>query len=209
MTLLISLLPVYAAYFLGTVSPGPSNLAIMGLAMRQGRLPALSMAAGVITGSLFWALIVATGISSLLLAYTHALIAIKLAGGCYLLYIACKAVKGARRKGEAEMPANEISALVPLRKYYQRGLLLHLANPKAILVWLAIISLGVHADASPWILPLIIGGCACIGVVVFSSYALLFSTRTLSHAYLKSRRAIEGFFALFFGIAGIKLLLSR
>jgi len=209
MTLLLSLLPVYAAYFLGTASPGPSNLAIMGLAMRQGRLPALTLAAGVITGSLFWALIVATGISSLLLAYAHALIAIKVAGGCYLLYMAFKAAKGARRKGEAEIPDPKISAVVPLRKYYLRGLFLHLANPKAILVWLAIISLGIHADASPWVLPFIVGGCACIGVVVFSSYALLFSTPTLSRAYLKSRRGIEGFFALFFTIAGIKLLLSR
>lgn len=30
------LLPVYVAYLLGTASPGPSNMAIMGVAMSQG-----------------------------------------------------------------------------------------------------------------------------------------------------------------------------
>ncbi|MGB9097150.1 LysE family translocator [Erwinia sp.] len=209
MALFWSLLPVYAAYLLGTASPGPSNLAIMGVAMRQGRLPALALAAGVITGSVFWALVVATGISTVLLAYAQALIALKIIGGCYLLWLAFKAAKSARRKGESVSLAGQTAIKTSLRVLYKRGLLLHLANPKAILVWLAIISLGIHPDASPLVLPMIVAGCASLGMVVFSSYALVFSTQTMSRIYLKGRRVIEGVFALFFGVAGIKLLLSK
>ncbi len=36
---------VYGAYLLATASPGPSNMAIMGVAMRDGRRPALVLAA--------------------------------------------------------------------------------------------------------------------------------------------------------------------
>ncbi|WP_280952769.1 hypothetical protein [Mesorhizobium sp. WSM3860] len=39
---------------------------IMGLAMRQGRQAGFAMSAGVATGSIFWGLIAATGISALL-----------------------------------------------------------------------------------------------------------------------------------------------
>ncbi|MGK2908425.1 MAG: LysE family transporter [Sphingobium sp.] len=55
---------VYATYLLATASPGPSNMAIKATAMRDGRSPALALAAGVIAGSLFWAILAATGISA-------------------------------------------------------------------------------------------------------------------------------------------------
>lgn len=204
----IALMPVYLAYLLGTASPGPSNMAIMAVAMRQGRLPALMLAAGVITGSLCWALLVATGLSSLLLLYAQAIVVIKIAGGGYLLLLAWKAARSALRRGEPQGAGGE-SMMLPKGALYRRGLLLHLGNPKAILVWTAIMSLGLHPGAAPSVLPAIVGGCALLGIIVFSSYALLFSTRAMSRGYQKCRRIIEGVFALFFTAAGLKLLLSR
>lgn len=201
------LLPVYVAYLLGTASPGPSNMAIMGVAMSQGRRPALMLAAGVISGSLCWALLVATGLSTLLLAYAQAMVVIKVVGGIYLLWLAWKAARSAAHRGTGiSVP---LVATGSVRSLYRRGVLLHLGNPKAILVWTAIMSLGIHPDAAPIVLPLIVGGCALLGVMVFSSYALLFSTPAMSRGYQKCRRSIEGVFALFFTAAGIKLLLSR
>jgi len=207
MSLLLTLLPVYLAYLLGTASPGPSNMAIMGVAMRQGRLPALALAAGVITGSVFWAILVACGLSTLLLAWAQALVAIKIVGGCYLLWMAYKAARSAGKKGENKIASSGTTTSLAL--LYRRGLLLHLANPKAILVWLAIISLGMHLGASAIVLPLIVGGCALLGMLVFGSYALLFSTAAAGRVYLRLRRLIEGIFALFFGAAGIRLLLWK
>jgi len=203
----IMLLPVYVAYLLGTASPGPSNMAIMGVAMRQGRRPALMLAAGVITGSLCWALLVATGLSTLLLAYAQAIVVIKVVGGFYLLWLAWKAARSAARRGEDS--AVPLAAVGSAASLYRRGLLLHLGNPKAILVWTAIMSLGIHPDAAPSVLPLIVGGCALLGMMVFSSYALLFSTPAMSRGYQKCRRIIESVFALFFTAAGVKLLFSR
>lgn len=203
----LMLLPVYVAYLLGTASPGPSNMAIMGVAMSQGRRPALMLAAGVITGSLCWALLVATGLSTLLLAWAQAMVIVKVVGGIYLLWLAWKAARSAARRGDAA--SVPLAATASAGSLYRRGLLLHLGNPKAMLVWTAIMSLGIHPDAAPFILPLIVGGCALLGIMVFSSYALLFSTPAMSRGYRRSRRSIEGVFALFFTAAGIKLLFSR
>ncbi|WP_380184333.1 LysE family translocator [Kalamiella sp. sgz302252] len=208
MPLLLTLWPVYLAYLLGTASPGPSNLAIMGVAMRHGRRSALALAAGVITGSMFWATLVACGLSTLLLAWSEALIVIKLVGGCYLLWLAFKAARSAARKGEGSL-AEKTVAEATMGAFWRRGVLLHLANPKAIMVWLAIISLGMHPGAPAATLPLIVGGCALLGMLVFGSYALLFSTATAGRVYFKARRLVEGTFALFFGAAGIKMLTGK
>ncbi|WP_460116298.1 LysE family translocator [Pseudomonas sp. H2_D02] len=85
------ILLAFGTYVLAAASPGPSNMAIMDVAMRDGRTRALMLASGVITGSLFWAILAATGISALLAAYAQALLLIKVVGGVYLLYLALRA----------------------------------------------------------------------------------------------------------------------
>ncbi|MFN3526329.1 MAG: LysE family translocator [Paracoccus sp. (in: a-proteobacteria)] len=201
------LLIVYAAYLIATASPGPSNMAIMGVAMSQGRGAAFVLALGVVTGSIFWAILAASGISALLANYADALFALKIAGGLYLLYLASKSARSALRRQVSRSPVQDTgSSRLAL---YRRGVLLHLTNPKAVLAWIAIMSLGLRPDAPGYTFAAIIGGCAVLGILVFVGYAVVFSTAPMVRSYQKARRWIEGTLALFFGYAGIRLLLSK
>lgn len=200
------LLPVFAAYLVAIASPGPSTMAIMGVAMQQGRRGAAALALGVVTGSMFWAVLAATGISTLLTAYAQAVFAIKVAGGLYLLYLAWKSARSAL---SAEAGSTTSTDTMKTATLYRRGVLLHLSNPKAVLGWIAIMSLGLQPDAPQHTLATIIAGCAVLGLTVNVGYAVLFSTAVLGRAYRKSRRWIEGALAAIFGYAGFRLLLSR
>ncbi len=200
------LAPVYMTYLIVIASPGPSNMAIMGAAMNQGRAHGVALALGVLTGSFCWACLAAAGISSVLTRYAEALIVMKIAGGLYLLYLAWKSAKSAMTEkvsGVADItPASRLAS-------YRRGVLLHLTNPKAILGWGAIMTLGLKPDAPAHTLSAIIGGCAVLGFIVFVGYALLFSTAAMANGYRKARRVIEGTLAAVFGYAGLRLLLSK
>ena len=196
---------VYGAYIIATASPVPSNMAIMAVAMQRGRKAGLSIAAGIVTGSLIWASTAATGLSALLATYADALLVIKIAGGLYLLYLAWKAARSAL----APAARGAQQAIHSHGSLYRRGLLMHLTNPKAIMGWLAIMSLGLQPGAPPFVLPAILGGCAILAVCVFGGYALLFSTAPMVRAYTRARRWIEGALSLCFGYAGLRLLLSR
>ncbi|QCI68981.1 LysE family translocator [Phreatobacter stygius] len=200
---------VYAAYVIATASPGPSNMAIMGVAMSRGRVPALVLAAGVISGSIFWAGLAATGISAILASYANALTAIKIAGGLYLIYLGWKSARAAFSASKPAAVAEPAAGRPDFGRLYRRGLLMHLSNPKAVLAWIAIMSLGLKPDAPSSTLPMIVGGCALLGIVVFGGYALAFSTRPMVRLYQRARRGIEGTLALFFGLAGVRLLMSR
>ncbi|CUX50635.1 LysE family translocator [Agrobacterium sp. CNPSo 2736] len=200
---------VYGTYIVATASPGPSNMAIMGTAMRDGRMPALALAAGVITGSLFWAILAATGMSAVLAAYAQALFIIKIFGGVYLLYLAFRAGRSALKPVSDLVGMNTGRATPPYRALYRQGLLMHIGNPKAIMAWIAIMSLGFREDAPAGMLPAIIGGCALLGVIVFGSYALLFSTASMISLYTRLRRWIESVLSAVFAVAGLKLLLSQ
>ncbi|WP_368735939.1 LysE family translocator [Pseudomonas sp. 30_B] len=198
----------FGSYFLAAASPGPSNMAIMGTAMRDGRIPALILACGVMTGSLCWAVLAATGISTLLAAYAEALVLIKVLGGLYLLYLAMRAGTSALQPipdftgvGAARTPPRYL----PL---YRQGVLMHIGNPKAIMSWMSIMSLGLQADAPSGTLPAIIGGCAVLGVLIFGGYAVLFSTARMIAFYARLGRWLQGLFSALFAVAGMKLLLS-
>lgn len=197
---------IYGAYLIATASPGPSNMAIMGMAMREGRLPALVLAAGVITGSLFWAILTATGLSAVLTTYVQALFVIKIVGGIYLLYLAFRAGRSALKPASDFAGANTGRTTPRYRALYRQGLLMHIGNPKAILSWIAIMSLGLRQDAPAGILPAIVGGCAILGVIVFGGYALLFSTASMVALYSSLRRWIESVLFAIFAVAGLKLL---
>ncbi|WP_085726908.1 LysE family translocator [Pseudomonas sp. R37(2017)] len=200
---------IYGTYLIATASPGPSNMAIMATAMRDGRLPALVLVAGVITGSLFWAILAATGISAVLSTYAQALFAIKIFGGAYLLYLAFRAGKSALKPVSDFTTPDAGRATPRYRSIYRQGILMHVTNPKAILSWIAIMSLGFREDAPVGWLPAIIGGCAVLGVIVFGGYAVLFSTAAMIALYARVRRWFEVMLSAVFALAGLKLLVSQ
>lgn len=197
---------VYGTYFIATASPGPSNMAIMATAMRNGRLPALVLAAGVVTGSQFWAILTATGLSAVLTAYAQALFIIKIAGGAYLLSLAYRTGRSALRPVSDVAGTTAERGVPRYRSLYRQGLFMHIGNPKAILSWIAIMSLGFRADAPAGMLPAIIGGCAILGIIVFGGYALLFSTTSMIALYTRLRRWIDSVLSAVFAVAGLKLL---
>ncbi len=197
----------YTVYFLATASPGPSNLSIMSIAMHTGRGSAITFAAGVLSGSLVWALLAALGLSAALTRYSNLVFAIKIMGGLYLLWLAFRSARSAWTPQLSHAPtASRGESSLQL---YLRGLGLHLTNPKAILAWVAIVSLALPPGAGTFHALWIVAGCMGIGALVFGGYAVLFSTPLARQVYRAARRWLEGALAVVFAVAGIKLLLSR
>ena len=188
------LLLVFTAYVRG--SPGPSTLRIMGVAMSHGRRAGLTLAAGVVSGSLFWGLSAAMGISAILTRYAQALIVLKIFGGFYLLYLAFKASRSALTADASVSAATSTTGTAPSPSVlYRQGLIMHLANPKAVLAWIVLVTLGLGAEASRYDVATILAGCAVLSVLIFGGYALVFSTAPMIRLYRRARRGVEGVLA--------------
>jgi threonine efflux protein len=201
--------PAYMAYLITVLSPGPANLAIMTTAISQGRRAGLAIALGVFCGSLTWACAAALGLAALLRSYAIALEIIKILGGLYLIYLAWKAYRSARRP-DSDVPVGESGSRSSTpRQLWLRGYAIHITNPKAIFGWLAVISLGLPANAPPSAVMLIVSIFCTSSFLIFTGYAVLFSTRHALRVYKSTRRWIEATMAVFYSFAGIKLLTSR
>jgi len=208
MALSHELILIYTTYFVATASPGPSNMAIMGTAMKKGRGAALALAGGVIGGSMLWAMLAACGVLTVLATFAQLLIVLKIGGGLYLLWLAFKSGKSALcRSGATEFEASDERATYG--KLFRQGIFMHVGNPKAILTWVAIMSVALKPDLAASTLPMIIFGCAAICVAVFCGYALLFSTAVMGAFYRRIRRGLDALLACCFAFAGLKLVLSR
>ncbi len=194
----------WTTYLIGTASPGPSNMAIMGMAMNAGRRPALWLTLGILSGSWFWGVLAALGISQLLASFGAGLIAMKVLCGLYLLWLAFKSGRAAMQPHAATAAATPQA--VDARSLYLRGLAMHLTNPKAVLSWLATVTVGIPSGASPHLAWVVVGGCIVMGVGIFGGYALAFSTPAARRVYARARRRLEGLLAAVFGIAGLQLL---
>ncbi len=201
----VDLLLAYSSYLLGTASPGPSNLAIMSAAMHAGPRPALMLALGVVCGSLFWGCLAALGLSAVLADSAMALLAIKMAGGLYLFWLAYRsgrtAIAGLRVP--AGMPGGEAG-----RKMFLRGAAMHLTNPKAIFVWLSIVALAMPAGGSLRDGLWMVAGCGAIGLLVFGGYAAVFSLPRVREGFLRVSRLFDGALSVSFTYAGWRMLAS-
>ncbi|NKB51437.1 MAG: LysE family translocator [Rhizobiaceae bacterium] len=192
------------AYLVATISPGPATLAIMGVAARHGRAAGLKLASGVVCGSLFWGLCAAFGLAAVMAKFAGFFVFLKIGGGLYLLWLAFRALRSAL-SADAKLNAHQTKP----GNYWLQGLAIHLTNPKAVLAWVAILSIGVQQGAPAWHSIAMFGSCALLGIAVFLGYALVFSTGRAQAAYARARRWFELLFGAVFAAAGIMLISER
>ena len=202
----INLPLILGAALLASASPGPATLAIAGTSMSAGRRLGLALASGITTGSLLWSVAAACGLGALMLANAWVIEALRYFGAAYLIFLALKSAKAALTPDQA-MPRGFAVSLA--RGAYARGLALHLTNPKAILFFGSVYSLGIPATSTPRELATVIIAVGIQSFLIFHGYALLFSSALVVRKYMRARRWFEGAFALAFGIAGLNILAAK
>ncbi|MEM7506249.1 MAG: LysE family translocator [Pseudomonadota bacterium] len=195
-----------AAFLIAAGSPGPATLAVAATSMSRGRSAGLACAVGLWVALSLWGLVAAAGIGALMATWAPAMIALRLIGGAYLLYLAWQSMRSAL----ADHPVEQDAADCPnAALMFWRGMLLNAMNPKALLAWMAVIVIGLPPGAGTGDVAIIFALCSAIGLGLYVLYAMLFSTGRAMRFYLRLRRWIEGGCALLFGAAGLGLLFRR
>jgi threonine efflux protein len=202
----INLPLILAAAFVASASPGPATLAIADTAIRQGRRTSLAVASGVTTGSMFWSVAAALGLAAIMLANAWAAEMLRYVGAGYLMLLAFRAARQALAPDTAEPRA--VRVMSPGRAYLF-GLALHLTNPKPILFFGSLYSIGISPGTAPADLAVAIAAMAVQCCIIFHGYALLFSNAMIARGYDRLRRWFQAAFALAFGAASLRILTAR
>jgi len=195
-----SLLLALGILIAGFISIGPNILTIIGTSMEQGRKDGVRLALGVGLGSGIWATLTVAGLTTLVTAYAGFVTVLKVFGAAYLAWLAYKAFRSAATADDSSGPKAASG-----RNLFLHGLAIQLTNPKAALHWIAIVGLGLGADAPAWLGVTLIFSATMISVIGHVLYAVTFSTRPVIEFYRRFRRWIEGGLGVFFSFAAYKV----
>lgn len=205
-----ALFAVGVSFWIVAASPGPANLSNAAIAMRHGRRASVIYGLGLSVALVFWGILAATGMGALLQASVYALVALKLLGGTYLLWLAWQSARAAAQpeRAEAKAEADADAGAAGRRRWFWRGVILNLSNPKSVIAWMAALSMGL--DAQGPVTGVVAATLVCVVVAFLNNlgYSLLFSTGGMMAVYARGRRGIEGVSAAVFAVAGGALIRS-
>lgn len=197
-----TLFAVAVAFWVIAASPGPANISNAAIAMRYGRRASVVYGLGLSVALVFWGILAATGMGAVLQASAWLLAVLKVLGGAYLLWLAWHSGRSALRPDAVKDV--EIGA----GRWFWRGVILNLSNPKSVIAWMAALSMGLNPE----------DGVAAVGVttlvcvvVAFGNnltYSLVFSMGGMMAIYRRARRWIEGATAALFATGGLALIRS-
>ena len=139
---LSSLLLFASVYFAAVATPGPGVAALVARVMAHGLRGVAPFVAGYVVGDLIWLLVASTGLAVLARNFAGLLIAIKVAGALYLLYIAWSLLRSC---GPLAPNAEPPRATTGLRAFLG-SLSLTVGNPKVIVFFLSILPLALDLD---------------------------------------------------------------
>ncbi len=119
-----------------TVTPGPDSLLVLRRSLRAGRQAGTRIAGGAASGSLFWGLCSAAGLTAIIAASAQAFRAVQLAGAAYLIILGIRGWRAARPPlASVEEHPGPGSDPGP---GFRAGLVSNLLNPKVGLFFLTV-----------------------------------------------------------------------
>lgn len=198
-------LSIIAALSIGAMSPGPSFVLVSRIAMSRSRLDGLAAALGMGIGGVAFSVLALAGLTALLAQFGWLYLALKVAGGAYLVYIALKIWRGAREPIHIGDAASDHRSLA---RSFTTALLTQLSNPKAIVVYASI-----FAALLPKTIPLGLIFSLPIGVFAveagwYTIVALAFSASHPTRLYLAAKTWIDRLAGTVMAGLGVQLVTS-
>jgi len=196
------------AIFLLAITPGPDMTLWISRSLRDGRATGLMTLAGTSFGISIHTMLVAFGISALIVASPTAFTLLKTGGAGYLLWLAIQAI---RQGSNFVVRADGVRQVSP-SKAFLNGLWVNLLNPKVIIFFMTFLPQFVSAGDPHVTGKLLFLGIWSIFLSLPIGLAIIFMADVLSswlQANRKILRAIDYTFAGVFSIFAVKILFTQ
>jgi threonine/homoserine/homoserine lactone efflux protein len=188
---------------LAVISPGQSFLVISRTALASGRTPALIATLGMGVGSVLWAAGAIAGLAVLFEQIGWLYVALKIAAGLYLLFLAIALWPHADDTIDVdEVDARTLSPLAAFRL----GFLTQIANPKVIVFFGSIFVALLPAQPPLWAIAATLAIVFINETSWYTVVSCLFSATKSRNAYLRAKRWIDRSMAGLLALIGGKLI---
>lgn len=205
-------LPIIAAFGLATlllaITPGPDMTLWMSRTIRDGRAIGMMTLLGTNLGIAIHTLLVAFGVSALIVASPVAFLVLKTGGAGYLLWLAIQAVRNRSVLSVKTTGKSDAS----MGKAFLNGLWVNLLNPKVIIFFMTFLPQFVSVNDPHVTGKLIFLGVLSIIIALPIAIVVVLGANGLA-AWLKRKpqvmRIVDYVFAAVFSVFAVKILLTQ
>ena len=198
---------IAGAIFVGAMSPGPSFVVVTQTAVATSRSNGVAAAIGMGVGGAAFAAAALMGLHVLLSNVPWLYIGLKIAGGCYLLYLAARLWRGA---GDAvAMDAPGLTGSRGLAGSFVLGLTTQLSNPKTAVVYASVFAALLPQTAPMWFAVILVPLVFVIEAGWYALVAILFSLDRARRSYMSSKLWVDRFASGVMGLLGAKIIAGR
>jgi len=203
MEFLIVLIGVFAIFIPALMLPGPDFVAVVRSSIMHGTSFGLLTTIGVSIGLGFYAMLSLLGLSAILVEYQWLAWAVRVLGGCYLIYLGIRLLL-------ARPQTADFSALAerPHGNPLLFGLLVTLTNPKAIVLFTSVFATAVTAQTPFWLMALMIGLVVGSSLIWYSTVSLFMSSAPVIARFRNAQLWIERAAGVCFVAIGGRILAS-
>ncbi|HRD35035.1 MAG TPA: LysE family translocator [Rhodocyclaceae bacterium] len=206
-----ALLAFSLAAALLTLTPGLDTALVLRTAAVEGGRRAMQAGSGIVVGVLAWGVIAAFGLGAVLAVSRTAYAVLQMAGAAYLLWLGLNLLWAARYDRPAlPQEAGRDSPPGGGRRWFLRGLLTNLLNPKVGVFYVSLLPQFIPADVPVVGFSVLLAGIhAAMGLAWFA--ALVLATRPLAR-WLRQpvvTRSLDALTGLALMLFGLRLALSR
>lgn len=191
------------------VTPGPDMALYVGRAITHSRAVGLACFAGATTGILIHTMLVALGLSALLVAAPTAFLALKIIGAGYLVWLAYQSI----RHGSSFTPrSGKATKVGSLWGHYLTGIGINILNPKIVIFFLTFLPQFVSADDPHAAGKLVFLGLFFLVVAIPLILPMIFMANRFSAFLVQSpriMRAMDWTLATVFGAFALKILTTQ
>ena len=134
-----------------SLSPGPAVFYVVAQATRAGMRGTLPAATGILSANAVYFALSATSLGAMIAASVRFFTAVKWMGAAYLVYLGIRALRESGASGAVDLRSDAAVAPRARRRIYLGALTLQLANPKALLFFLALLPqfIEMHTPVAP------------------------------------------------------------
>ncbi|WP_038358688.1 LysE family transporter [Bosea sp. UNC402CLCol] len=200
------LISILGVFLLGAISPGPSFVVVSRIAISRSRTDGVMAAIGMGIGGFVFATIAVAGLTAILLQVEWLNIALRLAGGAYLLWLGINIWRAAPEPLEVADTASERQST--LWTSLLRALFVQLSNPKTAIFYASMFAALLPSPTPSWMFFVLPPMLFLIEFGWYTVVAVGFSSRTPQAAYLRSKVWIDRTAGAVVGALGTKLMVD-
>jgi threonine efflux protein len=200
--MLSTFVTIWILHVAAMVSPGPNFLLVSQLAASDRARSAVFAALGVAFGATLWATCAVLGVQVVFVAFPELRLALQVAGGAYLLYVAIRLWRSSSAALDGRAASVSSSAA------FRRGFLTNITNPKVALFFGSIFATSFPAAPSPILQASAVAMVMLNAVCWHTLLAYLFSRERVRAAYSRTRGIANRIASVIMGALGLSLLVA-